>query len=40
MEEDRVSGVVTHRKLVRDLIPSIIVTNGGTSVIRVLEPDE
>jgi predicted house-cleaning noncanonical NTP pyrophosphatase (MazG superfamily) len=38
MEE--VSGTVVHRKLVRDLIPSIIQTNGGTPVIRVLEPDE
>jgi predicted house-cleaning noncanonical NTP pyrophosphatase (MazG superfamily) len=38
MEE--VSGVVVHRKLVRDLIPSIIHANGGTAVSRVLDADE
>lgn len=32
--------VVRHRKLVRDLIPSIITANGGTAVTRTLKPQE
>lgn len=34
------SEAVKHRKLVRDLIPSIIAANGGTAVTRPMEPKE